>query len=71
MMHMAGFKQAVKKLAEKDYHGVEHRITEYHTGEVSSLWRAYLNVNDIGFTAYHTTPEAALSELKKLCSASK
>ena len=71
MMHLRGLKEAVKKAAGKGkYHCVQHRIFEYHTGEIRHEWAAY--TEDIGWTlAEHLTPELALAELKERCSTLK
>jgi len=64
MMHLEGLKQATKKLAKGEYHCVDHRITEYHTGEVRHDWRAY--TEQASWTTGHSTPEGALLELERL-----
>lgn len=69
MMHMAGFKQAVKKLAKGRYHSVAYDIVEYHTGEIRHEWRAY--IDGTSWTRRYVIPEEALKELEKMCSTLK
>lgn len=64
-MQMKGFKQAVKKLARGTYHCVEHAIVEYHDGTTKDEWRAYISIK--GWTDFHGSPKAALSNLEKMC----
>jgi len=65
MMHLKGFKRGVKKLAKGRYHCVKHQITEYNDGEVKHIWAAY--TEDASWTKNCSAPEAALSELERMC----
>lgn len=67
-MHMAGFKQAVKKLAKGKHHTAKHGITEYVTGETTDVWECYIDGTE---WINKDTPEEALEELAKQCSALK
>ena len=68
-MNIKGLKQAVKKLAKGKYHSVNHKITEYHAGEVEDKWSAY--ISDLDWTSSCDTPEEALKEMEQICSNSK
>jgi len=60
-MKFAGFKRAVKKVAEGRYHCVFYQLTEYHTGELNHKWKAYIDGKS--WTDDHASPEEALKEI--------
>ena len=63
MMQLKGLKRAVKELVKGDYHTVEYKITEYHTGEIKHEWRVY--TNQAGYSQTYNTPEEALNDLRQ------